>query len=600
MHDPGSLETFSEIWYKDLNTGRKGALTLGAKYFNPDVSADGNRIAVAEYPVEGGSNLVILSAVDGSVLESYPAPDKGQVLEPCFHDGSIYATSVGTDGIGIYRLTPVGEWEPVVSQQRCEIRHLRSYAGGLCFASDLDGLLNIYAFEPQSGILRKLTNAHYGADYPYYDADAGVLYYSEFDRFGFRLAKTAAADLLWEDADFAEAYLHPVAEMLSASAGITAKASAEGDPSYFDEEKYPSRKYNKFLNSFHIHSWAPVYYNVDRIMNFSMDHYYDLASLGAAAYSQNELGTVVTMLGYSYHGGFHSAHGKITATVADFDVEASLDVNDRKQQIWKPMEKDADGNKIHTDTYKPCWKGSLMIDYPLNLYGGGWLSMAVPYVTVKGSNDLLRFTQSNDGTECIADDYLSFSIQAGARYYRMRPVAKAALFPRTGFSVTGAFDAPLLDGCHYTSMAMMTGYVYAPGFTRSQGLKLSWGLMHQFGGPEKVLSKGLVSLPRGYSNGYSTVNYAKIGVDYGIPVWLGDVALSKILYLKRLDITPFAEFARDVNYNDAVKNYGSFGTDLMFRFNALRIGFEVNGGLRYAHTIDGHNFFGPLFGMSIK
>lgn len=595
MHNPATLEMFSEIRSLDPATGNEAWLTHGTKFFNPDVSADGSRVAVAEYPVEGSSKLVVLSASDGSVQASYPAPDNGQILEPCFFGDSIYATSVGSDGVGIYRFDASGNWDVVVPQQHCEIRHLRSCVDGICFSSDLDGLLNIYMYEPESGSLRKLTNSLHGADYPCYDSERKVLYYSDFDSRGFHIVKAPADSLLWEDAEFSEACLHPVAEMLTANAEINAETSPAGDMSYFDDEKYPSRKYNKFLNSFHIHSWAPIYYNVDRIMDFSMDHYYDLASLGAAVYSQNELGTVVTMLGYSYHGGFHSAHGKITAILSDIEVEASLDVNDRKQMLVRPCELDGNGNRISSYTTTPNVKFSIMADYPLNLYGAGSLSMFIPYISIKGTNDILRFADSAE-----AADFPSMSIQAGARYYRMRPTAKAAVFPRSGFSVTGAFDAPLLDGGHYTSLAVMNGYCYAPGLTRSQGFKFSWSLQRQFGGTSKVLSKPLTSLPRGYVTPVMTTDYAKVGLDYAFPVWLGDVSLGKLLYLKRLEITAFADAARDRSFTGKCSNYGSTGADFLFRFNALRIGFEMNAGLRCALTMEGQTYFGPLFGISIK
>jgi hypothetical protein len=41
------------------------------------------------------------------------------------------------------------------------------------------------------------------------------------------------------------------------------------------------KRYRKFPHMFNVHSWAPLYVNVNNIMNMSYDYMYDLASLGA-------------------------------------------------------------------------------------------------------------------------------------------------------------------------------------------------------------------------------------------------------------------------------------------------------------------------------
>ena len=88
-----------------------------------------------------------------------------------------------------------------------------------------------------------------------------------------------------------------------------------------DPEKYPSRRYSKLLHMFRIHSWFPVYINVNRLMSFTFDNFTATASLGATILSQNSLGNVVTTAGYgyvrdSYTGKFfHSGHITLDARI---------------------------------------------------------------------------------------------------------------------------------------------------------------------------------------------------------------------------------------------------------------------------------------------
>ena len=60
-----SLEMTSRIRYYDISTGKIRNLTSKGRLFNPSISEDGSMIACTEYPVAGGSAVVMLSAVDG-------------------------------------------------------------------------------------------------------------------------------------------------------------------------------------------------------------------------------------------------------------------------------------------------------------------------------------------------------------------------------------------------------------------------------------------------------------------------------------------------------------------------------------------------------
>ncbi|MCQ2138167.1 MAG: hypothetical protein MJY60_05630, partial [Bacteroidales bacterium] len=604
MDEPSDLENFSVIKYLDINSGDIGFVTRDTKYFNPAVSPDGKYLAVAEYPVASATRLVLLNPSDGRVIASCAAPGAGQILEPCFSYGYIYVSAIAENGAGIWRIPYKDglddEWENVLPATGCEIRNLRSFDGGVCFASDFDGVMNIFSIDWKNSAVKQLTNSKYGANYPFFDAD-GQLYYSEYSSKGYHLVTADKSAFLDRDIKFKQPYLHPVAEALATQYAEKFTEAPVGNAAYLDQEQYPVEEYDKLRNAFHFHSWAPLYYNVDRIMNMSGDHLYEMASLGLTGYSQNELGTVTAMAGYSYHGGFNALHGKVNAVIADFDVEASFDFNDRKQRLDDPLLKEIQGDYQSVVTNRPYFTASIAADYPHNLFGGGWLSMFIPVARLTFSNDLCRY-ESESGE---LRNHFTGKFMFGSRYYKMLPVTKAAIFPRYGISAGLYFQLPMASAGQQSPLMYATVYGYLPGYDRSHGLKLSASYQRQAtSGGKRFISESLASMPRGYTGISPTEAYGKITADYAVPVWLQDYTISKYLYLKRLQVIPFVDMALDSRHQlgKPVTNFlGSFGTDLTVDFYAFRLGFEINAGLRYAHTLPvagrkGGNYFAPLFG----
>ncbi len=560
MHDPSSLENFSEIKYYDTRRDVLETLTRSTKYFNPAVSDDGRLLAVAEYPVGEPSHVVLLDAADGRVMTRVEAPDKGQVFELMFEGQWLYMTLGTSEGISLLRIRhgelEEGRWQTVIPAQQASLSGLRHLKGQwICFASDHDGVLNIYGLHPVNNQIFRLTNSRYGANYPFLDENHQVLYFSEYDSDGYHLVSMDFRELCWEKADFSQHKDDPVVRQILAQDAEAGYAPAAENPDYLDAEKYPSRHYSKLLSAFNFHSWAPFYYNVDRIMSFSPDTWYEAVLPGATVYSQNELGDAVTMLGWSWWGR-HAAHAKVNATIADFDVEIYGDLNNVNQE--------PDGTwSYHHDV-------GLNLDYPFNLYGGGWYRMLIPSVGISLEK------------ENVPTGEWQRNLSFGLRYYRMLPVAKSAIYPRWGFSVSSGVQLVTQNQSEFAE-ALLSCYTYLPGFTRSQGLRLSMV------GQSRLTDKGTpslasgLSLPRGYSYLSGGKQYVKGMADYAIPIPLGDVAIPGFLYFKRLQLIPFGDYALDF-LPSGMQTYWSAGISAMIDFHLIRMAPNLTAGARWAYT----------------
>lgn len=590
-----SQKNFSSLKQFNLRSGKVKSYPDRTKYFNPAPSPDGSCIAVAEYPVGGSSFLTLLDAADGGVISRLEAPLKGQIVESAFSGGRIYCTIIWSDGYGIISIgcdeVMKGDsalWRTELPGQSQSINRLRASGGSLYFMSDLDGIPNIYSYSLSDARLRRVTNSRYGADYPFIDTEGNSLYYSEFDKMGYHPVRVNLDSLAWSPASFDSPAPFSIAESLTDQMQRDSKVDTTDYlplESFFDKEQYPARRYSKIGGAFKIHSWAPVYYNVDRIMAMSMDHYYDLAGLGATLYSQNETNTLTAMFGYCYHDGFHSGHAKAAARLLECDVEATFDINDRKSRnVTDSLELD-----------NPFIKVGVTVDYPLNLYGDGWYRMFVPLVSWNYTND---YYGSRSGTSSLQKHELRY----GFRYYQLRPTAVSQIFPRWGFSISAyGKTAPASQGL-FGNLSYVSAYGYLPGITRSQGIRMSFTWQRQHCEGRSYMLSSLTALPSGYTEPNREVKYIGGSIQYAVPIWLGDASIPGLLYLKRLQLIPFGNYAVGRNLMERRTDYWSAGTDLLVDFNILRIGFPISAGVRYSHTgpqNGSRNRFDLLFNLSL-
>ncbi len=596
-HNTQNLEDYSELCLLDLNTGKRKIVTNRTRYYNPTISSTGDTIAVADYPVEGSSFLVMLNASDYSEMSRVEAPRRGQIKESTFIGNKLYCTVVTQRGLCLYCLEN-GKWRRIIKEQQQSIKGFRSFEKRLYFSSDLDGVQNIYCYDTENHILRRLTNSEYGALYPFYDPVDNELLYSWLYKGGYHIAGTKRDSLDWSLASFEKPYLNPIAEHLTAQVNHQSIAIRDTNMvNVADTALFPSKHYNKLTNLFKFHSWAPFYYNFDRLKSLSFEHYYDLASIGATFYSQNDLSTATTMLGYSYHNGFHSGHVKFSYAGVDPNFEISADINDRNVNEYKleDIGSDVYVNTVNEKGGIPYVTTELLAYWPFDFNSGGWYRVLYPYASWTFDNDRYFSFSKN---KFVLKNQLNF----GLSYGQVLPTSRSAIFPRWGFGLSARGGTAAGMGDCFGSLFYTSAFCYLPGITKVQGLKLAFSFQQQLINKKSYYLTPIASLPRGYRKDYPSSTFVKGSVDYAIPIYLGDFSISSILYFQRLQVIPFIDYARDMNDQSVVKNYYSFGTDLLVDFNVIRVRTLISAGVRYARTgpqTGNQNYFQMLFKINL-
>ncbi len=643
------------------NPGKtKHSLKLKGRHYNPAPDGQG-RLAVTEYPLQGGSAAVLLSAADGRVLSRYAAPDSMQVVECGWMNGRLYASAVTPEGYGIFDVE--GGFKAVLDASPVKIKQLQTSSDGseLLFVSDHGGVNELYSLSSDGRVMR-LTSTPYGAaDFVQLPDDRMAFTQPAVDG---RMIYTAARDYAQEVGDWTGTrHLDLVAETLSEQERTLAaerrngsgreaagRKTEEGNGSAagLKTETCEVKRYSKVLNAINIHSWVPLGFSYDNVMNASYDEIYETVSPGASVLFQNTLGTLSGLAGYSLKSGAgsewrHTFHANITYTGLYPAIEASVDFNDRDILLYSRQKVSGKSQSISSRSLStPSVNGQVKVYVPLNFSDGGWYRGVIPQFSLRMSNDILDkslsifrrvktfgensgYMKQLQGIETGDRKFVSRAV-ASLRAYTMRPTASSAIYPRLGIGIEGGLSfrpglTELFTPVFYTYI-----YGYVPGPWKQQGIKLTAIVQNQSGKNLPGREAYLVTTPRGFADSqaqsYLTNRYSshkRFTVDYALgslPLdWAG---LGPVAYVKSLDFALHGDLGcYSGNYasvSPAAGTLYSVGADLTVRVGNLlwapyecHIGvtWSYNGGSlwaplgTYPNALPSRNYFGAIFSADL-
>lgn len=646
------LQTRSVVRY--MEDGRKHTLKNPELLYNPAPKPLEAHLAVTRYDVKGGSSLDIISGITGKTIRSFAAPDSLQLTETAWIGNDVYATAVSDNGYGIYRirlddsLKAEGGWKTVLEPQPVMIKDFCSYGEELMFTCDRTGVNELYHLDPSDGSLTQKTSTRYGSSDFQYSGDGQWLYYSSQTLNGKRIFRTSVDSLMNRPADFTVLHKYPIAEKVTQQERrIASERGTDMSPEVKISE--PER-YRKLPHMFNVHSWAPVYVNVDNIMNMSFDRIWQAASLGATGIFQNRLATAVGEFGYSAHKDpynstkwRHSGHARLTYSGLYPIIEARVNFNDRGARQYSTYVYQDDGQaKVElssTELPVPYVEGILSAYIPFNFSSGGWYKGLIPKMTYRIGNDMFKksvavmdlehVTGTGQDGELIdyqnpvfsysipGKNVFRHSISGSVRAYTMQGTPNSAVYPRWGIGAETGASANLESSNLLAPMGYFYTYGYIPGIMREHGIKLT--AMTQFKlNPDAVFGQTSVNfLPRGLSSNGSLLSWlsirsnvtSKFTADYALPVFIGDLAIGGSFFsIKRLVLTPHFDCSFIGN-----NRLWSAGTDLVLDMHSILtlewpcsfgVTFSYNGGSSFEGLMEesGLNMdrfhIGPTFNVT--
>ncbi|MDR2358439.1 MAG: hypothetical protein LBD87_01385 [Prevotellaceae bacterium] len=585
-HERWEQVSFSVLQSYDLTTKKTTTLTRRTRYFSPAPSPGGDWIAVAENNAQGENFLVILDIHNYQPPQRFALPSGHVLKELAWSQDAkvIYCTALTDEGIGILQFDMAQKkWERLLPYGTAGINRPTTCGDFILFESGYDGVNNIYALHTHSRKIFQITHAPFGAFDPAVSADSTALLFSNYIPAGYTIASMPLDETAWEETTFTTPKRFALAD------GVTSQAGFNIDTLRIPPQPaYESKRYNRWAHLFRFHSWAPFYYDPDELRSAAFDKdILQYIGWGATALSQNTLGTLTSRLGYKYAGGFHSGHLRLTYRwypVIDF----SLDVNDRYRQLYKLDTLREDDGSLYlsnfvSNTSQPLVNGYVRMYIPWRFSGGGWNTTLTPQVEYHFSNDEYRSFSLWDKTAY----YYSHFARVGFTLSRQRKLAMRDIYPRWGFSLRALYAFPVASKNIFHTVTSLQASCYTPGIMANHGLLLTAGYQwyDESANFYKYAINGILKYPRGYIT-YASQSLVNATIDYTFPIWYPDINISWLIYFKRLRMTVFSDFAQvQTSSGAAAQNYLSAGADLLVDFHALRFGFPVSAGVRYAQPL---------------
>ena len=559
-----TLDGKSVVRWMDAEGKHRHDLTSEGRLYNPQ-PGPGGVLAVVEYPVDGGSNLLIVSGEDGRILSRTPAPECVQLTESAWIGDDLYCLGVDDRGFGIWRLRD-GVWSAVLAPS---VQAMEQLEGGaqLTFVSDRTGVKELYRFDPESGRTWQLTNSRYGGTG--YSLRGDSLWFSSQTPEGIALFRAAVPKPV--EVDIRALHRDRVAEALSAQ---EAALTQDITPDSKVDISVP-RHYTKPLHWMKFHSWAPLWINYDAIESMSVDLSYDTASPGLTGFFQNSLGSTSGMVGYSAYPDAsrpgewrHAGHFKITHTGLYPVLEASFDLIDKGMNQYALQRRVSDGHTgyaiVRSGRDQVAWTGRLTAYIPFRFHKDGIQQGIIPQVSWSVSNNLFDSgtLTLQAGKDLIQDaTHLSFldyepgrnvlmqNLRGSLRAYRTLPVADSRVYPRWGVGAeVGASCRPSLTQI-YSPAGFAYLYGYLPGLTATQGLRLSVIGQAQFPTGAPFGENSVQVIPRGFLPADGTAiarksaRQLRLTADYAIPIYVGDLSwFSPVAYIRNFLLIPHVDW----------------------------------------------------------
>ena len=554
-------------------SGKRRDLTTEGRLYNPQPGPGG--IATVEYPVEGGSNLVLIDEEDGHLLQRVPAPEGIQLADPAWVDSTIYMLGLEDRGYGIWRLDGTS-WTCVLEPTLQMIENLEGENHVLDFVSDRNGVKELYRYDPATGRAWQLTNSRYGGTDYFWHGD--TLWFNSMTPEGTAIFKAKAPEP--KEVDIRKVHRYRVAERLSEQenallAEIPGGPSTSSGTTGNDVAVSAPKPYRKALHLMKFHSWAPLYFDYDAVESMSGDFSFDTASPGVIGLFQNELGTAWGTVGYSVYPELddwskwhHAGHFQFTYTGLYPVLEAGFDLYDSGSGQYAFQRRLYDGRVGYAASRKdvkgPYWTGHLTAYIPFRHNKGGIQEGWIPQVSWSVSNN--RFDNGTIELE-MADDLvhegahpsllgihpganvLMQSLRGSIRGYCMLPTPESRVYPRWGIGAeAGASFRPGLTKI-YTPVTYAYLYGYVPGLTSVQGLKLTALAQYQLPTGAPFGETCVTIHPRGFtaaegrSVARSTVAQLRLTADYAIPIYVGDIScFSPVAYISHFLLVPHVDW----------------------------------------------------------
>ena len=575
-------QNYSMLKCFDLETGKTNTLTQKDRLLTPALSTEGKTVAFSRPNVDGRNEVLVMDMASQEINVTFDVPGNAFVKDIAYiADDRLAVLVIDDQGINLLELDcTTSEWKSLLSPVSVNISSLFRKDNYLYFESGADGTNNIYRMNIASRKLEQITNARFGAFNPSLSADGRTLLFADYQRKGYRAVSVPVEKLNKVSADLNDPYRFELAETVASQEGFNL------DTTELQDIPFEAKPYNKALNLFRIHSWAPFYYDAMDAVNMQGDDFSTIVKPGAMILSQNPLNTLIMQAGWYYKDSEHHAKAAFTymGLFPVFDV--SVDYGDKAYDlVWA---KDEEGKMFATinPTNRRRIEAEARMYLPFNFTQNHMVRGFQPSVTYYYTND--KYQQYKTGKFGDFQYVLS-----ELRYYNYRRMALRDIYPRLGYQLRLQHLFSPFNAENYGNLYAARLTTYLPGMRMNDGLMLRFGYQYQnTDGKVFFFPKRLLDSPRGYDYSYQTRQQFSAKADYAFNIFCPDFSIGNLTYIKRFRSNVFYDFTANQRQKDQSKwsTYNAVGADVIADCTFLRLNFPVAVGLRMIQPIDYGSF----------
>lgn len=536
--------TYSDLYLWDENSHETRRIPGNRRLFSPAINAAARMLSCVTEELSGTSELVIIDLRKETEIQHIPVPDGSYVNYQCWGRDSLelFVVTTASSGRSIQRVDRrTLSFETLITGGYSEIGQPSFGNGFLYFTAPNGATSGLFRLDPDSRTVQEVAGHINGIWH--LTAAHGNLGISVHYANGFRpfVASESKLDPAAHNGGFV--YQEPVTAAIARAPGEESIKFPVDNPAPVQPETYV-----KSSHLFNFHSWAPVFIDPDAYR----------VTPGLAVMSQNDLSTLVTTAGYLYDKTDKS-HG-LTASVRYSGLFPVIDADYFRAYRFAA-----------TDTLDEVSQGfnfyrqkvRLRMTLPFNFSSGIWsrrFSVSLSLVSdLHAVQDSLQVPVAMTGISTALGIYRKMS-------YR-------DLFPRLGFAVSCyLMHSTNFSGKGWNRNARL--FMYLPGGIPNSSLHLMSSISDY--AYSSFLDTPYADIPRGQTvrNQFGGI---ALKADYSVPVAYPDWSISWLLYVKRVKANLFFDSFR---YNRSNEWDFSTGIDLTADFHLLRMGLELEGGVR--------------------
>jgi hypothetical protein len=188
----------------DVHTGQQRNLTHKSKYFTPDISEDGSKVAAVHVASDGKSELHILDAETGQIVKAIHSAEISLFTDPKFIDENSLVSAVrlkdGKMALAIAEIS-TGNTMRLTTPSYNVVGYPCVNNGIIWFTANYGGDDDVFALRLSDKKIFKISNGPLG-NY-FVNAGNGKISWSAFTAEGYQLKQMEEKDIVWNEVDMA-------------------------------------------------------------------------------------------------------------------------------------------------------------------------------------------------------------------------------------------------------------------------------------------------------------------------------------------------------------------------------------------------------------